>query len=125
MIKRIGHAAFDVENMERSLHFYCTILGFKHAFDIKKAMGAPGSSILKCATVSLSSCSMVDRTNQAVKRSNHSNHICLEVFDIHEIANHLKANGVTVDVEPRKGKNGNYQCCGEGPRREPHRVYAA
>ena len=31
MIKRIGHVAFKVTDMERSLKFYCDILGGKNA----------------------------------------------------------------------------------------------
>ena len=32
MIKGIGHVAFKVTDMEKSLHFYCDILGGKKAF---------------------------------------------------------------------------------------------
>ena len=34
IIKEFGHLAFNVADMERSLHFYCDILGLKKAFTI-------------------------------------------------------------------------------------------
>jgi catechol 2,3-dioxygenase-like lactoylglutathione lyase family enzyme len=41
MIQRMGHLAFDVADMDKSLHFYCDILGLTHAFDIADDHGQP------------------------------------------------------------------------------------
>ena len=35
MIKGIGHAAFNVKDMEKNIAFYEETLGFKRAFDIR------------------------------------------------------------------------------------------
>jgi hypothetical protein len=43
------------------------------------------------------------------------NHLCLEVEDIWEIAAHLKAHGIPLDVEPKRGKDNNYQCWVKDP----------
>lgn len=36
MIKGIGHAAFNVKDMEKTIAFYEETLGFKRAFDIPR-----------------------------------------------------------------------------------------
>ncbi len=36
MVKGIGHVAFNVKDMERSIAFYENTLGFRKAFSIKK-----------------------------------------------------------------------------------------
>ncbi len=45
MIKRIGHLALDVADMEQSLNFYCGILGFQKAFSIEDDQGQPSPGI--------------------------------------------------------------------------------
>lgn len=58
MIRGIGHLAFDVADMNKSIDFYCGILGFKRPFRLRMIMATPGSSILRCVKASLSSCFM-------------------------------------------------------------------
>ncbi len=36
MITGIGHTAFRVRDLQKSLHFYCDLLGLKHAFDLDR-----------------------------------------------------------------------------------------
>jgi catechol 2,3-dioxygenase-like lactoylglutathione lyase family enzyme len=116
MIKRIGHAAYHVENMEASLHFYCTILGFKHAFELRKDDGAAWIEYIKVCEGQFIELFHGGRNKaEPVKQPIGFNHICLEVYDIYETANHLKANGVTLDVEPKRGKDGNLQCWAKDP----------
>lgn len=42
MVKGIGHAAFNVKDMDKTIEFYEKTLGFKKAFEIQKPeTGAP------------------------------------------------------------------------------------
>ena len=34
MIKGIGHVAYNVQDMEKALKFYCGVLGFEKAFTL-------------------------------------------------------------------------------------------
>jgi len=116
MIKRIGHAAYHVEDMEKSLHFYCTVLGFKHAFELRKDTGEAWIEYIKvCDGQFIELFHGGKNKPERVKNSIGYNHICLEVTDIREIASHLKANGIVLDVEPKMGKDGNYQCWAKDP----------
>ncbi len=45
MIKGIGHLAFRIADLERSLHFYCDILGFQEAFRLDRE-GSPSPWIV-------------------------------------------------------------------------------
>ena len=46
-------------------------------------------------------------------------HLCLEVGDIEEIAEKMRNNNVELDVEPKQGKDGNYQCWIQDPDGNP------
>ncbi len=50
-----------------------------------------------------------------VERQIGYNHLCLEVDSIQEIAEHMKEHSVTLDVEPKQGKDKNYQCWVKDP----------
>ena len=45
MITGIGHLAFSITNLERSLNFYCDILGFRQAFQLDRE-GTPSPWIV-------------------------------------------------------------------------------
>ncbi|ADU31997.1 VOC family protein [Evansella cellulosilytica] len=116
MIKGIGHLALTVQNMEKSLHFYCDLLGFQRAFDIPDDKGNPWIEYIKVAPgqfIELFYGGEVPSPYADEKIG--FNHLCLEVNDIHEIADHLKSKGVTLDVEPNRGKDNNYQCWVKDP----------
>lgn len=116
MIKRIGHLAFDVANMEQSLHFYCDILGFKRAFDILDDNGNPWIEYIKVADGQFIELFYGGENKpEAVKRPIAFSHLCLEVEDIHVIAGHLKKQNVQLDVEPMQGKDHNWQCWAKDP----------
>lgn len=116
MIKRIGHLALTVEDMDKSLHFYCHILGFQRAFDIKDDNGMPWIEYIKvCDGQFIELFYGGESKPESVKGAIGFNHLCLEVHDIHEIASRLKSQGWPLDVEPKKGKDGNYQCWTKDP----------
>ncbi|MCR8633999.1 VOC family protein [Paenibacillus radicis (ex Xue et al. 2023)] len=116
MIKRLGHIALTVEDMEQSLHFYCNILGFQKLFELQDKDDQPWIQYLKvCEGQFIELFYGGLNKVEPVQKPIGYNHLCLEVDDIHEIANHLKANGVTLDVEPKMGKDTNYQCWAKDP----------
>lgn len=107
----ISHIALKVENMEKSLHFYCDILGFEHAFDIKDENNQPWIEYIKVGTGQFIELFHDGKTKQEeVPDKIGVDHICFEVSDIEEIARDLKSKGIKLDVEPKKGLDNNYQC---------------
>ncbi|WP_046181234.1 VOC family protein [Domibacillus tundrae] len=111
MIKGIGHLALTVQNMDKSLQFYCDILGFERAFEIRDDENNPWIEYIKVAPGQFIEL-FYGRQNKHQEKSHEIgfNHFCLEVDDINKVANHLKTKGLTLDVEPTKGKDNNYQC---------------
>ncbi|MCS7462902.1 VOC family protein [Paenibacillus doosanensis] len=117
MIKGIGHNAYTVRDMEKSLHFYCDILGFRRIFELRKPpANEPWIEYLK-----VKDGQFIELFYGGIKKTEVDmqtigyNHLCLEVDDIHEIAAHLKSKGVTLDVEPKQGLDLNYQCWAKDP----------
>ncbi|MBS4223304.1 VOC family protein [Lederbergia citrea] len=116
MIKGIGHLAFTVEDMEKSLHFYCDILGFKKLFELNTEDNEPWIVYLKVCEgqfieLFYGGSKSVTMDHKTIGYS----HLCLEVTDIHEIADHIKSQGLTLDVEPKQGLDHNYQCWVKDP----------
>ncbi|MEK3914448.1 VOC family protein [Paenibacillus sp. FSL H7-0331] len=112
MFKGIGHTAYNVIDMEKSLQFYCDVLGFQKCFELKNDKNEPWIVYLK--VLNLQFIELFYNGKQGVdndtKVTKGYNHLCLEVNDIHEIANHLKSKGLTLDVEPKMGADLNWQC---------------
>ena len=111
MIKGIAHTAYTVENMEKSLDFYCNVIGFEKVFELARPNGEPWIIYLK-----VSNDQFVELFYGGAQKSAWNNdvigynHLCLEVDDIHDIANKIKAKGVKMDVEPKQGVDLNWQC---------------
>jgi catechol 2,3-dioxygenase-like lactoylglutathione lyase family enzyme len=116
MIKRIGHTAYTVYDMDKSLHFYCEILGLTKAFELNNNENQPWIVYLKvCEGQFIELFYGGLNKPDPVQRPIGFNHLCLEVNDIYEIAEHLRTHGVTLDVEPKQGKDTNYQCWAKDP----------
>jgi len=117
MIKGLAHTAYVVKDMEKSLHFYCDILGFKKIFELRR----PETNAQWIEYLKVKEGQFIElfyggeKTNSVDMQTTGYNHLCLEVDDIHEIAEHLKSNGVTLDVEPKQGLDLNYQCWAKDP----------
>jgi catechol 2,3-dioxygenase-like lactoylglutathione lyase family enzyme len=121
MIKGIGHLALTVLDMEKSLHFYCDILGLKRAFELKDSNGNPWIINVKIAEGQYLEL-MYGGVNryEYVEENAGLSHICLEVDDIFETAETLRKNGIVLDIEPKKGSDLNYQCWACDP--DGHRI---
>lgn len=100
MIKGVGHAAIAVSDLEKSLHFYCDIMGFRnvrsfdrpdgaHVVDLSKDPSQIGEmQIIKYPPGTLSK-------GQRDKKEFGMEHIALLVDDIDATYADLRNNGVT------------------------------
>jgi len=125
--------------MTRSLEFYCDVLGFEKTFGIDDDAGEPWLNYLKICDGQflelffggstrgienqqqeelqyLRSQRLIDSKAVGVASMPSGYlHLCLEVEDIFKIAGHLKARGIKLDIEPKMGKDLNYQCWARDP----------
>ena len=114
MIKRIGHLAFVVQNMERSLAYYSGVLGFKKAFELRKKDNEPWIVYIKVGAGQFIEL-FYGGTEKPLKGNIGYNHVCLEVDDIQAVATHLRAQGVPLDHGPSQGLDLNWQCWSHDP----------
>lgn len=112
MITGIGHTAYNVTDMEKSLDFYCKVLGFTHAFSIKNAQNEPWIEYLKVGGGQFIELFYGGQANTV---SGSYAHLCLEVDDIEEIAARLTKMGAPLDTPPQQGKDANWQCWTHDP----------
>ncbi len=111
MIKGIGHTAYTVVDMEKSLYFYCDVLGLEKKFELKRPTGENWIIYL-----TVSEGNFIElfyggtKKNEWDRETVGYSHVCIEVDDIHEIANRIKSKGVSLDVEPKQGADLNWQC---------------
>ena len=92
MIKGLAHTALNVADMEKSVAFYCGVLGFKKAFEMPKPeTGEPWIVYLYCGGGQF-----IELFYGGVNYTEYSNdnigfsHLCFEVRDIHEIADAIE-----------------------------------
>jgi lactoylglutathione lyase len=110
MITHIGHSAFLVSDLERSLHFYCNVLGLQEAFQLKRPDGKPWLVYIRVdehSFVELFPGRPADAPPLDPKSS--YRHLCLLVDDIQETVKMLGARGLPVPGEPKLGGDGNWQ----------------
>ena len=107
MILRIAHAAFTVSDMDKALEFYCGVLGFTKAFVLNDANGNPWINYIK-----ISDGQFIELFYGKPTRVGNQSyaHLCLEVDDIHAVADAIKVKGLRLDVKPNQGKDLNWQC---------------
>jgi len=111
MIKGIAHVAYTVSDMEKALHFYCDQLGFTKSFDIKDDNGNPWINYIKVSKNQFIELFYGGKKGNSINQNESGfSHLCLEVDDIQKVADDLRKKGVTLDVEPKQGKDFNRQC---------------
>ena len=111
MFKKIGHTAYTVSDMEKSLSFYCDALGFEKKFELHTPEGKPWIIYLQVADGQFIELFYGgSKKNPWDRETVGYSHLCLEVDDIHEIAGRIKSKGLTLDVEPKQGADLNWQC---------------
>lgn len=116
MIKAVAHIAFTVKDIEKSLNFYCNILGLEMAFEVKDRDGNPWIYNVKAAKEQYIELIVGGVHNYSYVPENVGfSHICLAVDDINVVADRLRENGIALDVEPVQGRDLNYQCWARDP----------
>ena len=107
----IGHAAYQVSDMDKALEFYCDVLGCEKAFDILRD-GKPWIIYIKvCKGQFVELFYGLEKNSQETSYK----HLCLTVDDINDIPKTLEEHGYPMDSPPKQGSDGNWQCWASDP----------
>lgn len=117
MIKGIGHGAFNVKDMEKTIAFYEKSLGFQKAFEIPRPetgepwivyMYAGGDQFVEL---------FYGATKDVPYKDENAGffHLCIAVDDIQEIWKRIVETGAPQDDAPKQGGDGNWQCWTHDP----------
>jgi lactoylglutathione lyase len=109
MITGIGHVAFVISDLERSLDFYCHKLGFREAFRLDRE-GTPSPWIVYIQIAPGHFIELFPGGSGANEpRPVGYNHFCLLVDDLAATLKDLEARGLAVPGEPARGVDHNLQ----------------
>jgi lactoylglutathione lyase len=113
MITDLGHTAFAVHDIERSLAFY-RLLGLDEAFRLQRPDGS-----LMLVYLHLGGDRFLELfpngPEPAADRVHSFRHICLLTDDLSALIEHLRGNGVTIDIEVKEGLDRNLQAWVKDP----------
>ncbi|MGI6173126.1 MAG: VOC family protein [Christensenellales bacterium] len=115
-IVSLAHTAYVVKDMKASLDFYCGKLGMEHAFSIPNDKGEPWIEYLKVAEGQFIE---LFYANGKIPKNGSYMHLCLRVDDCRAACEELKSLGVSIDSEPKQGKDFNWQCWIHDPDGNP------
>jgi lactoylglutathione lyase len=108
LITRISHVAFIVKDVDRSLHFYSAILGFRKLYELT---GEANGVKFKSVYLQISRDQFLelfpggtDESPWSMQRIGVS-HICLEVDNLDESVELMKANNIPFLISPRIGQD--------------------
>lgn len=112
MITGIGHVAFRISNLEKSLDFYCNKLGFREAFRLEQE-GKPSPWIVYIQIapghfIELFPIAASETLASPDPQSSY-NHFCLLVDDLAATLHSLAARGLEVPGSPIQGLDSNWQ----------------
>ncbi len=112
MITGIGHVAFRISNLEKSLDFYCNKLGFREAFRLEQE-GKPSPWIVYIQIapghfIELFPIAASETLASTNPESSYS-HFCLLVDDLAATLRDLAARGLEVPGSPIQGRDHNWQ----------------
>jgi lactoylglutathione lyase len=109
MITGIGHVAFIIQDLDRSLDFYCNKLGFRRAFHLDRE-GTPSPWIVY---IQIAPGHFIELfpggQGENQPRPVGYNHFCLLVDDMAATLKDLQARGLPVPGEPVRGLDHNWQ----------------
>lgn len=111
MITSIGHVAFRITNLEKSLDFYCQKLGFREAFRLERE-GQPSPWIVYIQVtpnqfIELFPGASLEQTSQQLVGS--YNHFCLIVDNLENTLRELAERGLPITGAPQQGLDDNWQ----------------
>lgn len=108
---KLGHLAITVKDMEKSLDFYCRVLGLKKAFEFANPEnGAPWIVYLYLGEgdyIELFYDGTVDNVWRPELRG--FNHIAILVDDCEKKCREVKEAGYPLDIEPKTSVDKNWQ----------------
>lgn len=109
MITGIGHVAFTIRDLDRSLDFYCNKLGFRRAFQLDRE-GTPSPWIVY---IQIAPGHFIELfpggSGEHEPRPIGYNHLCLLVDDLTTTLKDLEARGLPITGEPVQGLDHNWQ----------------
>ncbi|MCR4584499.1 MAG: VOC family protein [Lachnospiraceae bacterium] len=117
MVKGIGHAAFNVKDMGRSIAFYENTMGFKKAFSIKRPeTGEPWIEYIYAGGDQFIEL-FYGGTNEIPYSDENIGffHMCVEVDDILEAWKRIVDTDAPQDDAPKQGVDFNWQCWTHDP----------
>ncbi len=108
MNMRIGHLAFNVADMKKSMEFYCDGLGMTHAFSLPHPeTGEPWIEYLRLGEGQFIE---LFYTKPGFESKNNGYlHLCIEVDDCVKACEEAAARGVTILTQPKQGSDFNIQ----------------
>ena len=111
MITAIGHAAFAVSDLDRSLDFYVRGLGLREAFRLYNDRGETWIVYLQVRGLDFLELFPDARPRAGGEPAAHPSfrHLCLMVDDIQATLGELEARGVRADGPARQGRDHNWQ----------------
>lgn len=111
MITGIGHLAFRITDLEKSLNFYCKVLGFREAFRLERE-GEPSPWIVYIQIAPNQFIELfpgAQGENPPRGRSVGYNHFCLVVDDMQATLRELEGRGLALAGSPQQGLDQNWQ----------------
>jgi catechol 2,3-dioxygenase-like lactoylglutathione lyase family enzyme len=106
MIKNFAHICFIVSNLEKSIHFYADILGFKKGFDFIDDKGKRYGIYLFIGGRNF--IELFEGTPKTAVDGASFKHFCLETDNIEETVKELRAKKIEV-TDIKLGKDESYQ----------------
>ncbi len=119
MIKGIGHIAYNVLDMNKSLHFYCEVLGLEKAFEIHDEQDNPWIVYIKINKNQFIELFYTHDEKIKERPVIGYSHLCFEVDDIYIMKEQLIAHNIKLDVDIIQGKDKNLQCWVKDPDGNP------
>ena len=117
MIKGIGHVAFNVKDMEKTVSFYEKTIGFKKAFDIHRPENGESWIVYMYGGGG----QFIELFYGATKEISYKDenigffHICVSVDDIQDAWKKILETGAPQDDAPKQGADYNWQCWTHDP----------
>ena len=125
-IRGIAHIAYKVSDMEKSLRFYCGVLGFREMFTLNNDAGEPWIIYLEVAPhqyielfYDIDRAERVPLSFRTMDSRIGYMHLSLEVTGMKELEAHLRQSGVEILVPTRFGSDNTWQMWIEDPDGNP------
>jgi lactoylglutathione lyase len=107
-VQYLAHVAFNVHDMDKSMDFYCGVLGFTKAFSLPRN-GKPWIEYLKIAKNRMIELFYPDADSDFATDLTSYHHVCMSVPDIKAAEKALNDAGWPIDIPLKQGGDKNWQ----------------